>query len=288
MPCSSLVSPGLAALNTYRVHPLVRGDGYFYALDSTTFTYAFPGDISLGFGISWHEGCSPASSSFTGIFNSLNFSHPRVVFTVPLPNSNVAAFGEGVVRAYGRSYEAKVSSNSLEFESHRLYIRGNVSSKDPTQASAFCRSARFKAYLLSSTPAPSLACAAYPRGASSSSAAEGRSTIGAQCTSTLPTGRSVSRAHPKSPMPFHIFLAHGPNSWSHPPLPQVAAKDAVQRITVSYPGLGVLKHVQWGRPLPHCTALWGCVAQHAEAGKLRNSGLVMAPPRSSVQMRGRA
>ena len=51
MPCSSLVSPGLAALNTYRVHPLVRGDGYFYALDSTTFTYAFPGDISLGFGI---------------------------------------------------------------------------------------------------------------------------------------------------------------------------------------------------------------------------------------------
>ena len=47
MPCSSLVSPGLAALNTYRVHPLVRGDGYFYALDSTTFTYAFPGDISL-------------------------------------------------------------------------------------------------------------------------------------------------------------------------------------------------------------------------------------------------
>lgn len=78
-------------------------------------------------------------------------------------------------------------------------------------------------------------------------------------------------------MPFHIFLA-GPNSWSHPPLPQVAAKDAVQRITVSYPGLGVLKHVQWGRPLPHCTALWGCAAQHAEAGKLRNSGLVIAPP----------
>ena len=58
----------------------------------------------------------------------------------------------------------------------------------------------------------------------------------------------------------------------------MAAKDAVQRITVSYPGLGVLKHVQWGRPLPHCTALWGCAAQHAEAGKLRNSGLVMAPP----------
>ena len=86
VPQSNFDWHGLAALHKYRDHPLVRASGYLYTLDSTTVAYKFP-----------------------GILNRFDFSNPMIVYTVPLPNSNIAAFGAGVVRAFGHSYEVNVS-----------------------------------------------------------------------------------------------------------------------------------------------------------------------------------
>jgi hypothetical protein len=52
-----------------------------YVLDSVTLDVSFPRQLSL-----------------------LNFSDPRVIYSTPLPNSNIWAFGAGVVIGYGGTF----------------------------------------------------------------------------------------------------------------------------------------------------------------------------------------
>lgn len=77
---------GFAALNRHKDHPLVKAAGYLYSLDSVTFD---PG--------------------FREVFNAFNFKDRDIVYTVPLPNSNIAAFGYGVVENYGNTFEEPIS-----------------------------------------------------------------------------------------------------------------------------------------------------------------------------------
>jgi len=73
---------GLAALYTYARHPLVAARGYLYALDTCQAHISFPARFEAVAAV-----FAPAECS-------------TVVYTVPLPNSNLAAFGRGVVLAY--------------------------------------------------------------------------------------------------------------------------------------------------------------------------------------------
>ena len=99
---SNLDLHGLDALFTHRSHPLVTADGYLYVLDSVTFDITFPHMFSL-----------------------LNFSNPHVVYSTPLPNSNIYAFGTGVVAAYRDSFSTRLSkAQQVALEFNRGTIAG--------------------------------------------------------------------------------------------------------------------------------------------------------------------
>ena len=102
---SNLDLHGLDGLFTHRAHPLVAAAGYLYVLDSVTFDVSFP-----------------------FLFSLLNFSNPRIIYTTPLPNSNIWAFGAGVVSAYGRSFSIQLSkAQQVTLEFNRGTIAGTRS-----------------------------------------------------------------------------------------------------------------------------------------------------------------
>lgn len=93
---------GYSPLYQYRDDLLVKASGYLYVLDSVTFDPNFP-----------------------QVFSSFNFSDRSVIYTVGLPNSNIAAFGAGVVEAFGMTFQEPISKlEGLVIEHGRGYIRG--------------------------------------------------------------------------------------------------------------------------------------------------------------------
>ena len=112
---------GYAALHKYRDHPLVRADGYLYVLDSVTFDFKFP-----------------------TMLDSFNFhDNPRVVYTSPLPASNIAAFGAGVVRAYGSTFEQHVGKRGGLLIEHNAGAVGGVRSLASWGEVVFCPARSF-------------------------------------------------------------------------------------------------------------------------------------------------
>ena len=78
---------GLAALYRYRSHPLVAAETYLYVHDTVS-----------------------AGPSFAQRFESFRLPRsPHIYTTWPLPNSNIAAFGAGVVHKYGANFDGNLS-----------------------------------------------------------------------------------------------------------------------------------------------------------------------------------